>query len=91
VLVTAVIVPVFNVVTDRPTVRAAVQGLVDAVIISTLVGGYLLLVREGVLRDGSGGAASASISSSTAPSPWDCSSSAALSARSSRRYSRVVC
>jgi hypothetical protein len=50
VLVTAVIVPVFNVVTDRPTVRAALQGLVDAVLISMLVGGYLLRVREGVLR-----------------------------------------
>jgi adenylate cyclase len=50
VLVTAVIVPVFNVVTDRPTARAAVQGLVDAVLISMLVGGYLLLIREGVLR-----------------------------------------
>jgi adenylate cyclase len=49
-LVTAVIVPAFNVVTDRPTVRAALQGLLDAVLISLLVGGYLLLMREGVLR-----------------------------------------
>ena len=52
VLVTAVVVPVFNVVTvtDRPALAAAVQGLLDAVLISTLVGGYLLLVRDGVLR-----------------------------------------
>lgn len=50
VLITAVIVPVFNVLTDRPTVRAAVQGLLDAVLISLVVGGYLLFVREGMLR-----------------------------------------
>jgi adenylate cyclase len=49
-LVAAVLVPIFNVVTDRPTVAAAVQGLLDAVLISILVGGYLLFVREGVLR-----------------------------------------
>ena len=50
VLVTAVVVPVFNVVTDRPTPAAAIQGLLDAVLISTLVGGYLLFVRDGLLR-----------------------------------------
>jgi adenylate cyclase len=49
-LATAVVVPVFNVMTDRPTVAAAVQGLLDAVLISLLVGGYLLFVRDGVLR-----------------------------------------
>ena len=49
-LVAAVVVPVFNVVTNRPTVAAAVQGLLDAVLISILVGGYLLFVRDGVLR-----------------------------------------
>jgi adenylate cyclase len=50
VLVAAVVVPVFNVVTSRPTVAEAVQGLLDAVLISILVGGYLLFVRDGVLR-----------------------------------------
>jgi adenylate cyclase len=50
VLVAVVVVPVFNVLTSRPTVDAAVQGLVDAVIISLLVGGYLEFVRDGVLR-----------------------------------------
>jgi adenylate cyclase len=49
-LVAAVVVPVFNVVTTRPTVAQAVQGLLDAVLISMLVGGYLLFVRDGVLR-----------------------------------------
>jgi adenylate cyclase len=49
-LVAAVVVPVFNVVTNRPTVAEAVQGLLDAVLISMLVGGYLLFVRDGVLR-----------------------------------------
>src|SRR5688572_7144103 len=48
-LVAAVVVPVFNVVTSRPTVAEAVQGLLDAVLISILVGGYLLFVRDGVL------------------------------------------
>lgn len=50
ILVAAVVVPVFNVMTNRPTVAAAVQGLLDAVLISILVGGYLLFVRDGVLR-----------------------------------------
>ena len=49
-LATAVVVPLFNVMTDRPTAAAAVQGLLDAVLISILVGGYLLFVRDGVLR-----------------------------------------
>ena len=49
-LVTCVITPVFNVVTGEPTLFNALQGVVDGVIISLLVGGYLLFVREGVLR-----------------------------------------
>ncbi len=49
-LVAVVLVPVFNVVTGRPTLAAAVQGLLDAVLITILVGGYLLFVRDGVLR-----------------------------------------
>jgi adenylate cyclase len=51
ILVTAVIVPVFNVVTDRATVGVALRSLFDAVLISILVGGYLLFVRDGVLRE----------------------------------------
>jgi adenylate cyclase len=42
--------PVFNVLTSAPTVRSAVQGLVDGVLVSGLVGGYLLFLRDGYLR-----------------------------------------
>jgi adenylate cyclase len=49
-LVICVITPVFNVVTGEPTLFNALQGVVDGVIIPLLVGGYLLFVREGVLR-----------------------------------------
>jgi adenylate cyclase len=41
---------VFNVLTDTPTWRNALQGVVDGVIVTVLVGGYLLFLREGVLR-----------------------------------------
>ena len=60
-LVTAVVVPVFNVVTNRPTVAEALQGLIDGVLITLLVGGYLLFVRDGVRAVGSGGSASGPI------------------------------
>jgi adenylate cyclase len=50
VLVASLIVPIFNVLTDQATVGAALRGLFDAVLISLLVGGYLLFVRDGVLR-----------------------------------------
>ena len=50
VLVACVIVPIFNVLTDRATAGAAIQGLVDGILIPLLVGGYLLFVRDGVLR-----------------------------------------
>jgi len=42
--------PVFNVLTSAPTVRSAVQGVVDGVLVSGLVGGYLLFLRDGYLR-----------------------------------------
>jgi class 3 adenylate cyclase len=50
VLVACVITPVFNVLTSEASLRQAVQGFVDAAIISVAVGGYLLFVREGWLR-----------------------------------------
>src|SRR5713101_6883987 len=50
-LVTCIVTPVFNVLTDRATVGAAIQGLVDGILIPLLVGGYLLFIRDGVLRD----------------------------------------
>src|SRR5262245_23986567 len=48
--VVCAIVPVFNVVSGEASVRSAVQGLVDAVLISLLVGGYLIFVRDGWAR-----------------------------------------
>jgi adenylate cyclase len=49
-LVACVIAPVFNLLTSAASLREAIQGLVDAVIISLAVGGYLLFVRDGWLR-----------------------------------------
>jgi len=48
--VACAIVPVFNVLTSEASVRSAIQGLVDAVLITVLVGGYLVLVRDGTAR-----------------------------------------
>ena len=50
-LATCVAVPVFNVLTVRATAEAAIQGLVDGILIPVLVGGYLLFIRDGVLRE----------------------------------------
>ena len=50
ILVAAAVVPVFNVLTSRASVHEAIQGLVDAVLISVLVGGYLGFVRENWAR-----------------------------------------
>ena len=50
VLVACAVTPIFNLLTAAVSVREAVQGLVDAFIISVLVGVYLLYVRDGVLR-----------------------------------------
>ena len=49
-LVACTLTPVFNVLTSAATRREVVQGLVDAFLISALVGGFLLFVRDGVLR-----------------------------------------
>ena len=49
-LVACVIAPVFNLLTSAASLHEAIQGLVDAVIISLAVGGYLLYVRDGWLR-----------------------------------------
>ncbi len=48
---TCVAVPGFNLLTVRATAEAAIQGLVDGILIPVLVGGYLLFIRDGVLRD----------------------------------------
>jgi adenylate cyclase len=50
VLVACIITPIFNVLTGESSLRAMIQGVVDASLISMLVGGYLMLVRDGQLR-----------------------------------------
>jgi adenylate cyclase len=45
-----VVTPVFNLITDRVSFAAVTQGVVDAFFVATVVGGYLLLVRDGLLR-----------------------------------------
>jgi adenylate cyclase len=49
-LLVCVITPVFNVLTSEASVRSAVQGVVDGVIIPVLVMGYLGFLRDGRLR-----------------------------------------
>lgn len=48
--VACAVTPIFNVVTSEASLRSAVQGLVDAVLITLLVGGYLVFVRDGQAR-----------------------------------------
>jgi adenylate cyclase len=50
VVVVCVITPVFNALTSEASLRSAIQGLLDAVLITLLVGGYLMFVRDGRLR-----------------------------------------
>jgi adenylate cyclase len=50
ILIVCAITAVFNVLTNEASLRSAIQGLVDALIVSLLVGGYLLFVRDGRLR-----------------------------------------
>jgi adenylate cyclase len=49
-VVSAVITPVFNVLTSEASLIEVVQGMFDAVFISCLVTGYLFFIRDGVLR-----------------------------------------
>lgn len=48
--VACVVAPLFNLLTSGATLGSALQGLVDGVAITLLVGGYLLFVRDGWLR-----------------------------------------
>jgi adenylate cyclase len=50
-LAACIVTPVFNVLTNRATLRAAVQGVVDGVLVTVLAGGYLMFVRDGWLRE----------------------------------------
>lgn len=49
-LVAVVITPVFNLLTSGVSLGEVIQGVVDAILISFLVGGYMLFVREGRAR-----------------------------------------
>ena len=50
-LLVCTVTPVFNVLTSEATLRSAVvQGLVDGVLVTALVGGYVQFVRDGFLR-----------------------------------------
>jgi adenylate cyclase len=49
-LVVCAVAPVFNVLTSEASLRSAIQGVVDGFLITLLVGGYLLFVRDGRLR-----------------------------------------
>ena len=50
VLVTCAITPVFNFLTGESAPRAVSQGVVDAGLVTLLVGGYLMFIRDGRLR-----------------------------------------
>ena len=45
-LVAGVLAPIFNVLTSDASVGEAVQGVLDAAIITLLVGGYLFFLRD---------------------------------------------
>jgi adenylate cyclase len=49
-LLACTVTPVFNVLTSEATLRAAAQGVIDGLLVSALVGSYLLFVRDGCLR-----------------------------------------
>src|SRR5215468_11066941 len=48
--VVCTITPVFNLLTSEASVASAVRGVVDGALITVLVGGYLLFLRDGRLR-----------------------------------------
>jgi adenylate cyclase len=50
VLVACAITPVFNLLTAEASLGSAIQGVVDAVLISLLVGSYVMFVRDDRLR-----------------------------------------
>jgi len=49
-LLVCAVTPVFNVLTSEATLGSAIQGVVDGVLVTALVGGYLQFVRDGLLR-----------------------------------------
>jgi adenylate cyclase len=50
VAVAVVLAPIFNLLTSAATLREAIQGIVDALLISALVGAYIIVLRDGWLR-----------------------------------------
>src|SRR5262249_844583 len=50
VLAACVVAPIFNVLTSEASAREAWQGVVDGVVVSLLVGSYMLFARNGRLR-----------------------------------------
>jgi adenylate cyclase len=48
--IAAVLAPIFNVLTSAATLREVIQGIVDALLISALVGTYVIVLRDGWLR-----------------------------------------
>jgi adenylate cyclase len=48
--VAAVLAAIFNLLTSAATVHEAIQGVVDALLISALVGTYVIVLRDGWLR-----------------------------------------
>lgn len=51
VLVACIVTPIFNVLTSQATLRSAIQGVVDAILVTVLAGSYLTFVRDGWLRE----------------------------------------
>jgi adenylate cyclase len=49
-LVVCSITPIFNMLTDKPSLRSAFQGAFDGMLVTLLVGGYLLFLRDGRFR-----------------------------------------
>lgn len=49
-LLVCAVTPVFNVLTSEATLGSAVQGVVDGLLVTALVGGYLQFVRDGLLH-----------------------------------------
>ena len=66
--VVCAITPLFNFLTDAATLRSAAQGVIDGIIVTALVGGFLLFVRGGRLRAPFRRLGFSPISSSAAPS-----------------------
>jgi adenylate cyclase len=50
VVLACVVTPLFNLVTDEISSSAVAQGVLDALLVALVVGGYLLFVRDGLLR-----------------------------------------